>query len=114
MEGIPMGIEWYRDLIICIAGAITCILCLVAAGVIIYFAVIAKSLNKKAKLIMSIVEETTTMAKGVVSDVREDVSEIKEEIMSPLVQVMAIVQGVRNGFELVNTLLRKDKGGENA
>ena len=109
-----MGIEWYRDLIICIAGAITCILCLVAAGVIIYFAVIAKSLNKKAKLIMSIVEETTTMAKGVVSDVREDVSEIKEEIMSPLVQVMAIVQGVRNGFELVNTLLRKDKGGENA
>ena len=109
-----MGIEWYRDLIICIAGAITCIVCLVAAGVIIYFAVIARSLNKKAKSIMSTVEETTAMAKGVVSDIREDVHEVKEEIMSPLIQVMAIVQGVRKGFELVNTFLRKEKGGEDA
>ncbi|MEJ2739517.1 MAG: hypothetical protein P8105_06815 [Dehalococcoidia bacterium] len=109
-----MGIEWYRDLIICIAGGITCILCLIAAGVIIYFAVIAKSLNKKVKSVMNAVEETTTIAKGVVSDIREDVSEVKEEIMSPLVQVMAIVQGVRKGFELVNALLRKDSGGENA
>ena len=99
-----MGIEWYRDLIICIAGGITCILCLIAAGVIIYFAVIAKSLNKKVKSVMNAVEETTTIAKGVVSDIREDVSEVKEEIMSPLVQVMAIVQGVRKGFELVNAL----------
>jgi hypothetical protein len=114
MEGILMGIEWYRDLIICIAGVITCILFLVAAGVIIYFAVIAKSLNKKAKSVMNAVEETTTIAKGVVSDIREDVSEVKEEIMSPLVQIMAIVQGVRKGFELVNTLIGKDKGGENA
>lgn len=109
-----MGIEWYRDLIICIAGGITCILCLIAAGVIIYFAVIAKSLNKKVKSVMNAVEETTTIAKGVVSDIREDVSEVKEEIMSPLVQVMAIIQGVRKGFELVNALLRKDSGGENA
>ena len=99
-----MGIEWYRDLIICIAGGITCILCLIAAGVIIYFAVIAKSLNKKVKSVMNAVEETTTIAKGVVSDIREDVSEVKEEIMSPLVQVMAIIQGVRKGFELVNAL----------
>ena len=108
-----MGIEWYRDLIICIAGAITGIMCLVATGVIIYFAVIARSLNKKAKSVMNTIEETTAIAKHVVSDIREDVSEVKEEIMSPLIQIMAIVQGVRKGFELVNTLLRKEKGGEN-
>jgi hypothetical protein len=114
MEGIPMGIEWYRDLIICIAGAVTCIMCLVAAGVIIYFAVIARSLNKKAKSIMRTVEETTAMAKGVVADIREDVSQVKEEIMSPLVQVMAIVQGVRKGFELISTFTRKEKGDESA
>jgi hypothetical protein len=114
MEGIPMGIEWYRELIICIAGVVTCIMVLVAAGAIIYFAVIVRSLNKKAKSIMSTVEETTVIAKGVISDIREDVSGVKEEIMSPLIQVMAIVQGVRKGFELVNTFLRKEKGGENA
>ena len=108
-----MGIEWYRDLIICIAGGITCILCLVAAGVIIYFAVIAKSLNKKVKSIMNAAEETTTIAKGVISDIREDVSEVKEEIMSPLVQMMAIIQGVRRGLDLVHTFTGKDKGDGN-
>ena len=105
-----MGIEWFRDLIICIAGAISCVLALVAIGVIIYLSIIVRSLNKKATSIMGLVEETTVQVKGIVSDVRQDVMEVKDEIMSPLVQVMSIFQGVRKGFDLVNTLLKKEGG----
>ena len=109
-----MGIDWYRDLIICIAGALACILALVAIGVIIYFSIIVRSLNKKAKSITGLVEEITLQVKGMVSDVRQDVMDVKVEIMSPLVQVMSIVQGVRKGFELVNALFKKEEGGKNA
>jgi hypothetical protein len=109
-----MGIEWYRDLIICIAGAVTCILALVAIGVIIYFSIIVKSLNRKVKLIMSLVEETTAHVKDIVSDVRQDVMDVKDEIMSPIVEVMSIVQGVRKGFEIVNALFKKAEGGKDA
>lgn len=108
-----MGIEWYRDLIICIAGAITCILVIVLIGVIIYLSVIVRSLNKKTKLIMDSVESATAQVKDIVSEVHEDIADVKAEILSPLVQVMSIIQGVRKGYELINSFTRK-KGGNDA
>ena len=109
-----MGIEWYRDLFICIAGAVTCIMGLVAIGAIIYFTIIARSLNKKVNPIIRSVDEICTTVKDGVSDIRQDIFEVKEEIMSPLVQVMAIVQGVRRGFDLVNSFFGKEKRDEHA
>ena len=63
---------------------------------------------------MSSVEETTLTMKGLILEIREDVVEVKEEIMSPLVQVMSIVQGVRKGLDLVNAFFKKEEGGKNA
>ena len=59
-----MGIEWYRDLIICIAGAITCIMTLVVIAAIVYITLVVKSLNKKAKSIMGSVDITASLFDG--------------------------------------------------
>ena len=102
-----MGIEWYRDLIICIAGAVTCILILVIIGVTIYLSTIIKSLVKKTRMIMNAVELTTEQFKDIVSEVHQDIVDVKSEILSPLVQIMSIIQGIRKGYELINSFTEK-------
>jgi len=99
-----MEIAWFRDLVICIFG-------LVAAIVVIFLAVLSYICYKKIKRVLESAESVSVSAKGIVSDVRESIDTVKEEAMSPLIQLMAIVQGVRQGMEVFNRFFKKDEGG---
>jgi uncharacterized protein YoxC len=97
MEVPLMGIEWFRDLVICIAG-------LVLAGVLIFIAVMAYSLYRKAKT-------TLNSAEAIVARVQRFSACIEEEAVKPLVQVVALIQGIRQGVNTFSTLFKKNKEG---
>ena len=101
-----MEIAWFRDLVICILG-------LVSVIVIIFLAVLSYVCYKKVKRVLESAESVSDAAKGIVIDVRESIDTIKEEALSPLIQFMAIVQGVRQGMEVFNKFFKKDEGGSN-
>ena len=101
-----MSIEWLRDLVICIFG-------LVAAIVIIFHAVLSYIRYKKIRRVLDSVESVSESAKGIVSDVRESIDTVKEEAMSPVIQLMAVIQGVRQGIDVFNRFFKKDEGGSN-
>jgi len=60
---------------------------------------------------MNSVDLTTAQVKDIVSEVHQDIVDVKSEILSPLVQIMSIIQGIRKGYELINSFTRK-KGGK--
>ena len=101
-----MGIEWLRDLIICIYGIVGIIVCL-------FFAVIVYLLYQRIKRVLSKAEQIQKGVQGIVSEVKSEVASVKEEVMSPLVQIIAIVQGVRQGYSMVSKMMKKDKGAVN-
>ena len=92
-----MGIDWFRDLVICIAG-------LVLTGVLIFITVMAYSLYKRAKSALDSTEAILATAQRVSSYVQD-------EAVKPLVQVMALVQGIRQGVDTFSTLFKKHRGG---
>ena len=92
-----MGIEWFRDLVICIAG-------LVLAGVLIFIAVMAYSLYRKAKA-------TVSSAEAIVARVQRFSVYVEDEAIKPLVQIVALVQGIRQGVNTFSTLFKKNKEG---
>ena len=92
-----MGIEWFRDLVICIAG-------LVLAGVLIFIAVMVYSLYKRSK---SALDSTN----AILPTVQRFSSCVQDEAVKPLVQLMAVVQGIRQGIETFSALFKKHKEG---
>ena len=92
-----MGIDWFRDLVICIAG-------LVLTGVLIFITIMAYSLYKRAKSALDSTEAILATAQRVSSYVQD-------EAVKPLVQVMALVQGIRQGVDTFSTLFKKHRGG---
>ncbi len=92
-----MGIDWFRDLVISIFG-------LVATGVLIFVAVIVYSLYKRAKPILDSMKTTSASIQGLSSYVRD-------EVAKPLIQVVALIQGIRQGIDTVSTLFKKYRGG---
>jgi predicted PurR-regulated permease PerM len=108
-----MGIEWLRDLVICILGIVTII-------VLIFIAVLVSSLYRRSQsLIISLdllcqrassvldnLETTSESMRGIISDVHKT-------LVSPASQIVAIVQGVRQGMNLVNKLFKKEEEKEN-
>jgi hypothetical protein len=97
MEVPLMGIEWFRDLVICIAG-------LVLAGVLIFIAVMAYSLYRKAKA-------TLNSAETIVARVQRFSAYVEDEAIKPLVQIVALIQGVRQGVNTFSNLFKKNKEG---
>jgi uncharacterized protein YoxC len=97
MEVPLMGIEWFRDLVICIAG-------LVLAGVLIFIAVMAYSLYRKAKA-------TLNSAEAIVARIQKLAAYIEDEAVKPLVQIVALFQGIRQGVDTFSTLFKKRKEG---
>jgi len=77
-----MSIEWIRDLIICISGV-------VAIGVLIFLAVLAYSIYRRAKPMLEAVNAISTM-------------------LAPLV---ALVQGIRQGIATFSEFFSKKEGG---
>ena len=101
-----MGIEWLRDLIICIYGIVGIIVCLA-------FAVIIYLLYRKIKRILTRVEDMQKGVQGIVNDVKSEIENVKAEVMSPMVQVIAIFQGIRQGYGMVSKMMRKEQGSGN-
>ena len=76
-----MDIEWFRDLVICIFG-------LGASIAVIILAVLALILFVKIQPIIKSVKKTTKTV--------EDISScVEEEVVKPLSQLAAFVQGIR-------------------
>ena len=93
-----MDIAWFRDLIICISG-------LVVAAVFVFIAILAYSFYKREKRVLDSIEEASKAVYGIAATVGE-------RMISPVVQMMSIIQGVRQGIEVVNKLFKKEEGGK--
>ena len=88
-----MGIEWFRDLIICIGGV-------VVVGVLVFIAVILYSLYHRTRSIVDSIESITKTICGISSYATD-------EVVKPLVQVAALVQGIRQGINAVSKIFKK-------
>lgn len=94
-----MGIDWFRDLAISIFG-------LVAAGVLIFVTVLVFSLYRRIKVILDSVKTTSKTIQGLSSYVGD-------EVVKPVIELAAIIQGVRQGIDTVSRLFKKKEGGRN-
>lgn len=92
-----MSIEWFRDLIICIYGIIGIL-------ALILFSVFVVLFYRKAKLVMSSVQNTT-------DSVNEVVRTVKADFVSPAVQMMAMVQGIKQIANIINSFFKKEQRG---
>jgi hypothetical protein len=88
-----MGIDWFRDLVICISG-------LVATGVFIFVAVLAYSLYRRVRPILESLKTTSATIEGISSCVGQ-------EVVKPLIEVASLAQGIRQGIDTVAKLFRR-------
>ena len=88
-----MGIDWFRDLVICIFG-------LVATGVFIFIAVLAYSLYRRVRPILESIKTTSATIEGISSCVGQ-------EVVKPLIEVAAVAHGIRQGIDTVAKLFRR-------
>jgi len=93
-----MSIDWFRDLIICIAGV-------VAAGVLIFIAVILGLLYRKTNFILNSLQSTSTTIQKVSSY-------IGDEVVKPVIEVVALAQGIRQGIDTISKFFKKEEGGK--
>jgi len=94
-----MDIGWFRDLIICISGV-------VVMGVVIFVGVISYSFYHRTRVVLDSIEATSRTVQGILATVRD-------EVVIPVTQLAAFVQGIRQGVDAINRLFRKEKGGSN-
>ena len=92
-----MGIDWYRDLIICITGLVT-------AGVLIFLAVLLYSLYRRTRSTLDSIKTTSRTVQGISSYVGD-------EVVKPVIQVVAVIQGIRQGIDTISKFFEKRKGG---
>jgi hypothetical protein len=99
MEVTPMGIEWYRDLSITLMGFVTTAVLLVlvlATTVILIIATIhAFRLYRKAKAVLLRVEATLNIGRNTLL------------MGEGLIAMLALIQGVRRGFEGFGAVRKK-------
>ena len=88
-----MSIEWFRDLVICIWGLVT-------TGVLIFVAVLSYSLYRRTRPIIDSIKATSTTIQGISSYVGG-------EVVKPLIEVGAIIQGIRQGIDMVTKIFKK-------
>ena len=92
-----MSIEWFRDLIISIWG-------LVATGVLIFVAVLSYSLYRRIKPILESLKNTSRTIQGISTYAGDKVAK-------PLIEVAAVIQGIRQGINMVSKFFKKKEGG---
>ena len=88
-----MGIDWFRDLIICIFG-------LVATGVLIFIAVLLFSLYRRTRSILNSIKVTAANIQGISSYVGEGV-------VKPAIQMVTLIQGIRQGIDAISKFFKK-------
>ena len=96
-----MSIEWFRDLAICIAA-------LISTAAIVFIAVLVYACYRKVSPVIDSVKSTTATVQGISSCVRDDIAR-------PLAEVIAIIQGVSQGINVVSKLFKqKEEGGNHS
>jgi hypothetical protein len=95
MEVEVMDIAWFRDLVICISG-------LVVTGVVILVAVLAYLLYNRAKSVLNLVEAAS-------ATIYEISSTVRDEVVKPVVQVLALIRGISQGIDMVTRFFRKEE-----
>ena len=88
-----MSIDWFRDLVICIFG-------LVAVGALIFIAVLLYLLYRRIKFILDALKTTSATVQAVSSYVGE-------EVAKPIIEVVALIQGIRLGIDRVSKFFKK-------
>ena len=89
-----MDIAWFRDLVICITG-------LVVAVVVIFVAVLAYLLYKRARSVLNLAEAASATMYEISSSVRD-------EIVKPVVQLVALIRGICQGIDMVSRFFKKE------
>ena len=92
-----MSMEWFRDLVISIWG-------LVATGVLIFVAVLSYSLYRRIKPILESIKTTCRTIQGISTYAGDKVAK-------PLIEVAAIIQGIRQGINMVTKFAGRKEGG---
>ena len=92
-----MGIEWFRDLSITILGFVT-------SAVLIFTPIMVYRLYREAK-------STLVLVKATAKTVQETVTLVQEGI-KPMLPIMAIIQGVRGGFEFIKKMFSEENNEE--
>ena len=92
-----MGIDWFRDLVICVVG-------LVATGVFIFIAVLLFLLYRRVRAILDSVKATSRTIQDVTSYVGD-------EVVKPVIEVAAIIQGIRQGIDTIGKFFKKGERG---
>lgn len=92
-----MGIDWFRDLVICVFG-------LVATGVFIFIAVLLFLLYRRVRAILDSVKATSRTIQDVTSYVGD-------EVVKPVIEVAAIIQGIRQGIDTIGKFFKKGERG---
>ncbi|MGD8500984.1 MAG: hypothetical protein PVJ86_10075 [Phycisphaerales bacterium] len=93
-----MSIDWFRDLVISIAGVL-------AIVVLLLIAMLTFLLYRRAKVILDSIKTTSQNIAGISTYVTN-------EVAKPLIQVVAFIQGVRQGVNAISSLFSKKKGGK--
>jgi len=120
-----MGIEWYRDLVILVAGA-------VVAVALVVVAVVLLSLRRRIVRALESIETTCENVRSALASVEaasdkagsilgslEAVSAgvqsfssyVREEIGPPMVRFAAVARGIRERIDRVSSHFRKKEGG---
>ena len=88
-----MGIEWFRDLSITILGFVT-------TAVLIFIAVLVYRLYRTIKSTLLLVKAASKIAYDTVTLVQEGIK--------PLLPILALIQGIRGGFESISKMFKKE------
>lgn len=91
-----MDIAWFRDLFICILGGVGSI-------TLIIIAVLTFRLYLKLSSILN-------SSKAICSNIQDFTSCLRNEVLKPLMQLVALIQGVRKGIETMGYFHKKEGG----
>jgi hypothetical protein len=86
-----MGIEWFRDLVICIFGVI-------AIGVLIWIAILSYLLYQRSKPLMEVMHTVYQRADSILD---------AKAMLNPITQIIATIQGIRQGINAINKIFKK-------
>jgi len=124
-----LGIEWFRDLSIAILGFVTTAV-LIFTAVLVYrlyrkttttlFLVqtLMKSVNDTVNTVEEIIKTTSRNINDIVTEVKDSIKLISkgmsdtifqvQEGIKPLLPILAVIQGIRGGFEAVSKIFKKE------
>lgn len=91
-----MSIDWFRDLAIAISG-------LVLIGVLIFVAALSYSLYRRTRSILDSIRTTSKTIQGISSY-------FGGEVVKPIMHVVTVIQGIRQGMGAMNKIFKKKKG----